>query len=204
MAASRQESESSGLKSEGDSHWCGIFDFKSVAGRRPAEMGRAYSDDLRERVTASISGPDRSSPAGLHPRDLGPDQHDPAARLVRRGASWSARCRTVTGARSPSSPRSVATASTRPLVLGGPINSQSFTACVEQFLLSTLSPGDAVVPVNLGSHKGKAVRQLIRSAGARLLFLPPYSPRPEPDRAGLRRARRCRAKPTVLAETTWR
>ena len=29
---------------------------------------------------------------------------------------------------------------------------------------------------NLGSHKGKAVRQLIRSAGARLLFLPPYSP----------------------------
>ena len=29
---------------------------------------------------------------------------------------------------------------------------------------------------NLGSHKGKAVRNAIRSAGARLLFLPKYSP----------------------------
>jgi transposase len=29
---------------------------------------------------------------------------------------------------------------------------------------------------NLGSHKGKAVRQLIRSAGAKLFFLPKYSP----------------------------
>ena len=29
---------------------------------------------------------------------------------------------------------------------------------------------------NLGSHKGKAVRQLIRAAGAKLLFLPKYSP----------------------------
>jgi transposase len=63
-----------------------------------------------------------------------------------------------------------------PLVLDGPVNGQSFTAYVEQFLLPTLSPGDIVVMDNLGSHKGKAVRQLIRSAGARLLFLPPYSP----------------------------
>jgi transposase len=29
---------------------------------------------------------------------------------------------------------------------------------------------------NLGSHKGKVVRQLIRSAGAKLFFLPKYSP----------------------------
>jgi transposase len=63
-----------------------------------------------------------------------------------------------------------------PLVLDGPINGESFAAYVEQFLLPTLSPGDIVVMDNLGSHKGKAVRQLIRSAGARLLFLPPYSP----------------------------
>ena len=63
-----------------------------------------------------------------------------------------------------------------PLVLDGPINGQSFTAYVEQFLLPTLAPGDIVVMDNLGSHKGKAVRQLIRSVGARLLFLPPYSP----------------------------
>ena len=53
-----------------------------------------------------------------------------------------------------------------PLVLDGPINSLTFTACVEQFLLPTLAPGDIVVMDNLGSHKGKAVRQLIRSVGA--------------------------------------
>ena len=63
-----------------------------------------------------------------------------------------------------------------PLVLDGPINGLTFTAWVEQFLLPTLAPGDVVVMDNLGSHKGKATRQLIRSAGARLLFLPPYSP----------------------------
>jgi len=40
----------------------------------------------------------------------------------------------------------------------------------------TLAPGDVVIMDNLGSHKGAAVRQAIRSAGARLLFLPPYSP----------------------------
>ena len=37
-------------------------------------------------------------------------------------------------------------------------------------------PGDVVVMDNLGSHKGKAVRHLIRSAGAKLFFLPRYSP----------------------------
>jgi transposase len=63
-----------------------------------------------------------------------------------------------------------------PCVLDGPINGQSFTAWVEQFLVPTLKPGDVVIMDNLGSHKGHAVRQAIRSVGARLLFLPPYSP----------------------------
>lgn len=57
-----------------------------------------------------------------------------------------------------------------------PINGETFTAYVEQALLPTLTPGDVVVLDNLGSHKGKAVRQAIRKAGAHLLFLPPYSP----------------------------
>ena len=43
-------------------------------------------------------------------------------------------------------------------------------------LLPVLRPGDIVVLDNLGSHKSKAVRQAIRAAGARLWFLPPYSP----------------------------
>lgn len=63
-----------------------------------------------------------------------------------------------------------------PYVLDGPINGVTFTAWVEQCLVPTLKPGDVVIMDNLGSHKGKAVRQAIRAAGARLLFLPPYSP----------------------------
>ena len=42
--------------------------------------------------------------------------------------------------------------------------------------MPALNPGDIVIMDNLGSHKGKAVRKAIRAAGAKLFFLPPYSP----------------------------
>jgi len=61
-------------------------------------------------------------------------------------------------------------------LFNGPINGQKFRAYIEQFLISTLQPGDVVVLDNLGSHKGKEVRRAIRHAGAKLFFLPPYSP----------------------------
>ena len=63
-----------------------------------------------------------------------------------------------------------------PCVFDGPINGESFQLYVEQFLVPTLKPGDVVIMDNLGSHKGNAIRTAIHSAGARLLFLPPYSP----------------------------
>ena len=63
-----------------------------------------------------------------------------------------------------------------PCVLDGPINGRSFLAWVEQCLVPTLRQGDIVVLDNLGSHKSQAVRQAIRNAGAKLIFLPPYSP----------------------------
>jgi transposase len=63
-----------------------------------------------------------------------------------------------------------------PCVFDSAINGDRFRAYVEQFLVPTLLPGDVVILDNLGSHKGKAVRKAIRAAGARLLFLPPYSP----------------------------
>ncbi len=63
-----------------------------------------------------------------------------------------------------------------PCVLDQPVNGQSFTDYVEQFLVPTLSPGDVVIMDNLSSHKQPAIRKAIRSAGAKLLFLPPYSP----------------------------
>ena len=58
----------------------------------------------------------------------------------------------------------------------GPINGERFRAYVEQFLVPTLKPNDIVILDNLGSHKGKAVRKAVKAAGARLLFLPKYSP----------------------------
>jgi transposase len=61
-------------------------------------------------------------------------------------------------------------------VIDGPINGESFLAYVEQLLVPSLKPGDIVIIDNLGSHKAKAVRHAIRAAGARLFFLPPYSP----------------------------
>jgi len=63
-----------------------------------------------------------------------------------------------------------------PCLYDGPINGERFRAYVEQFLAPTLKPGDVVILDNLGSHKGKAVRQAIRDVGARLVFLPKYSP----------------------------
>lgn len=63
-----------------------------------------------------------------------------------------------------------------PCVIDGPINGALFRAYVEQFLVPTLSPGDIVVIDNLGSHRSRAVRDAIIGAGAKLAFLPPYSP----------------------------
>jgi len=63
-----------------------------------------------------------------------------------------------------------------PWLLEGPIDGETFRTYVERVLVPTLRTGDIVIMDNLGSHKGKAVRELIRSAGAKLFFLPKYSP----------------------------
>lgn len=63
-----------------------------------------------------------------------------------------------------------------PLVIDGPINGEWFEAYVGQVLVPTLKAGDVVILDNLSSHKRPAARALIEAAGARMLFLPPYSP----------------------------
>ena len=63
-----------------------------------------------------------------------------------------------------------------PWILDGAINGEAFKTYVERVLAPTLRPGDLVIMDNLRSHKGKEVRQAIRAAGARLIFLPKYSP----------------------------
>jgi len=63
-----------------------------------------------------------------------------------------------------------------PWLLDRPINGESFTIYVERVLTPTLEPGDLVIMDNLSSHKSKAVRRALRAAGAKLFFLPKYSP----------------------------
>lgn len=63
-----------------------------------------------------------------------------------------------------------------PCVLDRPVNRRSFLAYVRTFLVPTLKAGDIVVLDNLGSHKNPEVRAAIRGVGAKLFFLPPYSP----------------------------
>lgn len=63
-----------------------------------------------------------------------------------------------------------------PLVIDGPINGEWFEAYVGQVLVPTLKPGDVVTLDNLSSHKRWAAREIIEAVGARLMFLPPYSP----------------------------
>ena len=63
-----------------------------------------------------------------------------------------------------------------PFVLDGPINRAAFEIDVEMILVPEWRPGDIVILDNLSSHKGPQVRALIEAAGARLLYLPPYSP----------------------------
>ena len=92
-----------------------------------------------------------------------------------------------------------------PCVFDGPINAQSFMAYLNHQLVPTLKPRDIVVLDNLASHKGSAVRAVIRAAGARLVFLPPYSPDLNPIEqvfAKLKHLMRKAAERTV--ETTWK
>ena len=61
-------------------------------------------------------------------------------------------------------------------VVDGAVNGDVFEAFVEQVLVPELRSGDVVIMDNLSSHKRQRVRDLIEGAGARLVFLPPYSP----------------------------
>jgi len=91
-----------------------------------------------------------------------------------------------------------------PCVLDHPVNGANFHAYVEQFLAPTLARGDIVVMDNLGSHKSNAVRRAIRAVGAKLFFLPPYSPDLNPIEqmfAKLKTLLRKAAERTVT--TTW-
>jgi transposase len=69
---------------------------------------------------------------------------------------------------------------TAPCLLDGPIDAESFRAWLEQLLVPTLRPGDIVAMDNLSSHKDPAIRRAFRSTGAKLFYLPQYSPELNP------------------------
>jgi transposase len=62
------------------------------------------------------------------------------------------------------------------MTIEGATDGDVFEAFVEKVLLPVLRPGDIVVLDNVGAHRTQRVRDLIQSVGARLVFLPPYSP----------------------------
>ena len=114
---------------------------------------------------------------------------------------WLVRFRTGTGTPPPSSP-GCARGAWLPCVFNGAVNGDLFLAYVEQVLVPTLINGDIVIMDNLGSHKVAGVRQAIEAAGARLLYLPPYSPDLNPIElafAKLKALLRARAVQTVDA-----
>jgi transposase len=63
-----------------------------------------------------------------------------------------------------------------PWLIEGPINGESFRLYIDKVLVPTLRPGDIVVMDNLGSHRSSAVRRALKAVGAKLFFLPKYSP----------------------------
>ncbi len=63
-----------------------------------------------------------------------------------------------------------------PFVVDQPMNRAIFTQYIRQYLAPELKPGDIVILDNLSSHKGAEAAALVEACGARLLFLPPYSP----------------------------
>jgi transposase len=63
-----------------------------------------------------------------------------------------------------------------PWLFDGAMDGEMFLAWVREGLVADLQAGDVVVMDNLATHKVQGVREAIEAAGARLLYLPPYSP----------------------------
>ena len=122
-------------------------------------------------MEAGTAGPIRA-PIDLHRRNLGQNQHDTHPRTITGGrASGGQDWKTTT---------LIAALCTRGIhcstVVDGAVNADVFQAFVQQVLVPQLRSGDVIVMDNLSSHKTARTRQLIESAGATLVSLPPYSP----------------------------
>lgn len=94
---------------------------------------------------------------------------------------------------------------TASMVIEGAANAQIFREYIRQVLGPTLQPGDLVICDNLSAHRDLVAQELIEQRGAKLLFLPAYSPDLNPIemmwakvKQHLRSAR-ARSQPTLLS-----
>lgn len=65
---------------------------------------------------------------------------------------------------------------TAPWVLDRPMTGAAFKTYLKTQLVPTLKPGDIVIADNLSAHKVAGVKEIVEAAGAKILYLPPYSP----------------------------
>lgn len=91
-----------------------------------------------------------------------------------------------------------------PFVVNAPMDRRIFEPYVEKELAPTLAKGDAVILDNLAAHKSKAAEKAIKARGARILFLPPYSPDLSPiEMAFAKLKARLRAKAVRTIDALW-
>ena len=62
------------------------------------------------------------------------------------------------------------------VALPGAVDGAAFVAYAERVLAPSLRPGQVVILDNMSAHKSAGARTAVEAVGARLLFLPPYSP----------------------------
>jgi transposase len=72
------------------------------------------------------------------------------------------------------------------MAVEGATTSGVFEPYVKRLLAPALRPGQVVVMDNLGAHWPKRVRELIEARGCELLYLPVYSPGPQPNTAAFK------------------
>jgi transposase len=89
-------------------------------------------------------------------------------------------------------------------LLDGPVTGERFRAYVAETLVPTLRAGDTLILDNLGAHKVAGVREAVEAVGARLLYLPPYSPEFNPIEMAFSKLKALmRAKAERTVEALW-
>lgn len=125
----------------------------------------------------------RTEMAGLNPAELiFVDETSTHTALTRRRARAPRGQRAVGAVPRNHGPNTTLVAALTPTGIGpaltiqGSVTSAAFIAYAQHVLAPSLRPGQVVVLDNLSAHKGEAARRAVEAMGARVVFLPAYSP----------------------------